>query len=261
MTDLATRALAVLAAPDPADKVALTRALAADWRAGLVPAPARPPVPQRPARPARPALVPPRGVRRRKIGASPQGRAALLHAVAHIELNAIDLAWDMVARFAGHDLPRGFANDWVAVGADEAEHFALLAARLAEFGAAYGDLPAHDGLWEAASKTAHDPLARLAVVPMALEARGLDVTPPMILRLDLAGDRSSADVLRRIYTEEVGHVAAGVRWFTWICAQRGLDPQTAWRALARQYCDGVVKPPFNEEARERAGIPRPFYAA
>jgi uncharacterized ferritin-like protein (DUF455 family) len=260
LTDLATRALAILGAADPRDKVALTRALAADWRGGAVPAPGRPAVPDRPARPARPVLVPPRGVHRRKIGSSLPGRVALLHAVAHIELNAIDLAWDMVARFAGHDMPREFAGDWVAVAADEAEHFALLDARLADFGAGYGDLPAHDGLWEAAGKTAHDLLARLAVVPMVLEARGLDVTPSMIARLDLVGDRASADVLRRIYEEEVGHVAAGARWFVRVCAERGLDPTPTWRALVATYCDGVLKPPFNDAARDQAGLQRAYYA-
>jgi len=261
MADLATCALAVLGAADPRDKVALTRALAADWRADRVPAPGMPAVSDRPARPERPALVRPGAVKRRKIGTAPAGRIALLHAVAHIELNAIDLAWDMVARFSGHGLPRAFSDDWVAVAADEAEHFALLETRLNELGASYGDLPAHDGLWEAAGKTAHDLLARLAVVPMVLEARGLDVTPPMIARLDLAGDRASADVLRRIYAEEVAHVAAGTRWFGFVCGQRGLEPMIAWRALVAQHCEGVVKPPFNDDARERAGMSRPFYAA
>lgn len=261
MADLATRALAVLGAAEPRDKVALTRALAGDWRAGKVAPPRRPGVPDRPARPARPALVRPGAVKRRKIGTAPAGRIALLHAVAQIELNAIDLAWDMVARFAGNAMPRAFADDWAGIAADEAEHFALLDARLEALGARYGDLPAHDGLWEAACRTAHDLLARLAVVPMVLEARGLDVTPPMIARLDLAGDRASADVLRRIYAEEVAHVAAGTRWFGFVCAQRGLEPMGAWRGLIRRYCDGVVRPPFNDDARGRAGMPRPFYAA
>jgi uncharacterized ferritin-like protein (DUF455 family) len=261
MADLATRALAVLAVADPAHKVALTRALAADWRAGVVPPPSSPPVPDRPARPARPVLVRPGGVKRRKIGASPAGRVALLHAVAHIELNAIDLAWDMVARFAGQGMPQAFSDDWVAVAADEAEHFALLDARLADFGTAYGELPAHGGLWEAAGRTAHDLLARLAVVPMVLEARGLDVTPAMVARLDLAGDRASADVLRRIHAEEVAHVAAGTRWFFWVCRGRGLDPAPTWRSLVAEFSDGVLKPPFNDAAREQAGMPRPFYAA
>ena len=154
-----------------------TRRLALDWRTGNVPRPGRPDVPRRPARPGRPVLVHPCELPKRKIGAAFAGRAALLHAVAHIELNAIDLAWDMVARFAGHDLPREFAEDWANVAVDEAEHFALLAARLAALSASYGDMPAHDGLWQAAERTSHDLLARLAVVPMVLEARGLDEAP------------------------------------------------------------------------------------
>jgi uncharacterized ferritin-like protein (DUF455 family) len=259
LLDLATRARAILAAADPAEKVALTRALAADWRAGTVPPPEAIDVPDRPARLPHPVLVHPRDVPKRKIGAGVQGRVALLHALAHIELNAIDLAWDMLARFA-HAMPRGFARDWLHVAADEAEHFALLSARLTQFGAAYGDLPAHDGLWQAAAKTAHDLLARLAVVPMVLEARGLDVTPAMIEKLDTIGDAESAAILRRIYADEVGHVAAGVRWFEERCAAQGLDTHATWRDLTKLYCDGAVRPPFNDDARGRAGMAPALYA-
>ena len=149
--------------------------------------------------------------RRRNFG-SQAGRIALIHALAHIELNAIDLAWDIIARFHDNRLPRAFYDDWVGVAAEEAEHFALLADRLAALGAAYGDLPAHDGLWEAAAATAHDLLARLAIVPLVLEARGLDVTPEMILRLERADDTASAAILGRIYQDEIGHVAVGMRW-------------------------------------------------
>jgi uncharacterized ferritin-like protein (DUF455 family) len=261
VSDLATRAAAVLAAAEPMEKVALTRRLAADWRADRV-APPNGPVGSlslRPGRPARPALVEPRELPKRKIGASAAGRAALLHALAHIELNAIDLAWDIVARFGGQDLPRAFHDDWAAVAADEAEHFALLCGRLGALGACYGDLPAHDGLWRAAERTAHDLLARLAVVPMVLEARGLDVTPAMIERLERAGDRDSAEVLRRIYRDEVGHVAAGVRWFRHECARRSLDEASAWRELVGRHCRDALKPPFNAPARDRAGLPRGFY--
>jgi uncharacterized ferritin-like protein (DUF455 family) len=162
---------------------------------------------------------------------------ALLHALAHIELNAIDLAWDLVARFAGNDLPRRFFDDWVAVADEEATHHGLLAARLAELGAAYGDLPAHDGLWEAAADTAHDLLARLAVVPLVLEARGLDVTPEMIRRLERAGDGASAAILRIIYRDEIKHVAAG-----------------------RHHFKGSLKPPFNNAARDEAGFGPSYYA-
>ena len=257
--DLATRAAAILAAGDPADKVALTRRLAEDWRGGAVPPPMRRDVPLRPARPVRPVLVHPRDLPKRKIGASQAGRVALLHALAHIELNAIDLAWDMLARFGADCTDQAFADDWVSVAADEAEHFALLAARLTSLGAGYGDLPAHDGLWQAAERTSHDLLARLAVVPMVLEARGLDVAPPMIARMENAGDRDSTAILCRIYADEVSHVAAGARWFRRLCRERSLDDAATWRGLVRRYCDGALRPPFNAPARERAGLPREFY--
>lgn len=263
MTDLRARAVEILAAADPAEKVMLTRRLAQDWRAGGVspPSEAAPSLPRRPGRPDRPILAPPREVPKRKIGASVEGRAALLHAVAHIELNAIDLAVDILARFACPGLPRAFAEDWLGVAADEAEHFALLCGRLRALGAAYGDMKAHDGLWQAAERTAHDLLARLAVVPMVLEARGLDVTPVMIAKLEKVGDGDSAAVLGRIYRDEIGHVAIGVRWFRHLCAERGLEEAATWRALVRQYCDGALKPPFNAPARERAGLPEAFYLA
>lgn len=261
MTDLRARAATILAAADPAEKVALTRTLAGDWRAGGVAPPGRdaPTLPPRPGRPARPILAPPREVPKRKITADPHGRAALLHAVAHIELNAIDLAVDMLARFAGPDLPQEFAGDWLGVAADEAEHFTLLCGRLRALGACYGDMKAHDGLWQAAERTSHDLLARLAVVPMVLEARGLDVTPVMIAKLRKIGDGESADVLDRIYRDEIGHVAVGVRWFRHLCNERGLEAAASWRALVRKYCDGALKPPFNAPARERAGLPETFY--
>jgi uncharacterized ferritin-like protein (DUF455 family) len=196
--------------------------------------------------------------RRRNFG-SPAGRIALLHALAHIELNAIDLAWDIIARFADAETPREFCDDWVGVAAEEAEHFALLADRLRALGAAYGELPAHDGLWEAAAATAHDLLARLAVVPLVLEARGLDVTPEMILRLERADDRASAAILRRLYEDEIGHVAVGARWFERLCRQRGLAPEAAFHDRVRRYFSGVLKPPFNREARDAAGFPAAYY--
>jgi uncharacterized ferritin-like protein (DUF455 family) len=196
--------------------------------------------------------------RRRNFGAL-GGRIALLHALAHIELNAIDLAWDLVARFAGEGLPRDFFDDWVGVAAEEAEHFALLDTRLAALGGAYGDLPAHDGLWEAAAATAHDLLARLAVVPLVLEARGLDVTPEMTRRLERAGDHDSAAILHRIYTDEIGHVAVGVRWFGLLCRERGLDPAATFQDRVRRFFKGQVKPPFNRAARDAAGFPSAYY--
>ncbi len=260
MQTLAEAAFAVLSAADPAEKVRLTRSAARAWRAGgLALGPTSMP-PDRPARPPRPTIVPPRLLAKRKIGAGPAGRIALLHAVAHIELNAIDLAWDLIARFAAPDLPRAFADDWLGVAEEEAKHFALVAGRLAELGAAYGDLPAHDGLWEAALATAHDLAARLAVAPLVLEARGLDVAPAMIARLRAAGDAASAEVLEVIYRDEIGHVAAGRKWFEYICARRGWRPEAAWRDLVRRHFKGGLKPPFNDDARRRAGFGPGYYA-
>ena len=213
----------------------------------------------RPARPDRPPLRPPKEMAKRRAFGSPAGRIALLHALAHIELNAIDLAWDLVARFAGAGLPRGFFDDWVGVAGEEACHFQLLAGRLAELGVGYGDLPAHDGLWEAAAATADDLLARLAVVPLVLEARGLDVTPEMAARLERVGDAESAAILRRIYRDEIGHVATGLRWFRWLCLERGATPQTVFHDRVRRFFKGELKPPFNHQARAAAGFPRDYY--
>jgi uncharacterized ferritin-like protein (DUF455 family) len=196
---------------------------------------------------------------RRKLGKDPAGRIALLHALAHIELNAIDLAWDIIARFPAEAMPRAFFDDWVSVADEEAKHFALLAARLAELGASYGDLPAHDGLWQAAMDTADDLLARLAVVPLVLEARGLDVTPAMIKRLEAVGDQASAALLQVIYRDEIGHVAIGKRWFDFLAERRGLEPKAAWQDLVRQRFKGRMKGPFNDEARAAAGFPATFY--
>lgn len=256
---LAAGAVAILSAADPAQKVALSRVVAARWRdGGMAVGVATPPA--RPARPARPPLQPPREMKRRRNLGAVAGRIALIHALAHIELNAIDLGWDIIARFCTADLPRDFFADWVGVAAEEAEHFALLAARLEALGAAYGDLPAHDGLWEAAAATAHDLLARLAVVPLVLEARGLDVTPAMMRRLERAGDGDSAAILARIYADEIGHVAVGARWFAALCALRGLDPAATYRDRVRRHFSGALKPPFNDAARTAAGMPAAFYA-
>jgi uncharacterized ferritin-like protein (DUF455 family) len=243
---------------EPAGKIVLGRIVAAEWRAGKL-AIGRVAPPVRPARPARPLLLAPRDMPKRRAGGSLAGRIALLHALAHIELNAIDLAWDIIARFGGEDLPRDFHDDWVTVAAEEGEHHALLAARLATFAAAYGDLPAHDGLWEAAEATAHDLGARLAIVPLVLEARGLDVTPDMIQRLDQFGDPASAAILRTIYRDEIGHVATGKRWFDFVCARRGVAPATMYHELVRRHFRGALKPPFNATARDAAGLPAAFY--
>ncbi len=251
-------ALAVLGSAEPAEKVRLSRDLAAEWRADRLPIGDPVAVPRRPARPERPVLRRPGDMPKRRA-ARGAGRIALLHALAHIELNAVDLAWDLIARFAANGMPRDFADDWVKVADEEALHFSLLAARLAELGAAYGDLPAHDGLWQAAEDTAHDLLARLAVVPLVLEARGLDVTPTMIAKLRKAGDRQSAGVLETIYRDEIGHVATGQRWFAFACARQGLDPAAAWGDLVRTHFKGALKPPFNTEGRDAAGLPEAYY--
>ena len=190
---------------------------------------------------------------------SERGRIALLHALAHIEYNAIDLAFDMAGRF-GAGLPRGFIYDWVGVGADEAMHFVLLERRLRALGSSYGALPAHGGLWEAAAETRHDLAARLAVVPMVLEARGLDVTPATIAAFERAGDDRSAAILGRIYRDEIRHVAAGVHWFREVCESRGMTPAAAWPELVRRHFRGVLKPPFNDSARDAAGLSREWLA-
>ncbi|MET4804966.1 ferritin-like domain-containing protein [Limibacillus sp. MBR-115] len=261
MQQLTEGARAVLRTADADAKAAASRDLATAWRAGSIGEVGAAGAPDRPARPVTPALRPPREVPRRKITAAPVGRFALLHALAHIELNAIDLAWDMVARFAeATTLPRAFFDDWVAVANDEAKHFQMLQSRLGDLGGGYGDLAAHDGLWQAAEETAHDLLARLAIVPMVLEARGLDVTPAMIAKLTNAGDHDSATVLEIIAHEEIGHVAIGKRWFLWLCETRGVaDPKAAWQSLVRLHFRGLVKPPFNESARTEAGLPPDYY--
>lgn len=255
---LTSRADAILMTAEPERKVSLSRSTAAAWRTGEIHVGEATP-PDHPARPERPELLAPRHMPKRNAGGAQAARIALLHAIAHIELNAIDLAWDLIARFSAEDLPREFYDDWVGVAAEEAEHFSLLTGRLAELDAAYGDLPAHDGLWQAAEATAHDLAARLAVVPLVLEARGLDVTPTMINRLRSNGDKASVAVLEIIYREEIGHVAAGRRWFDWICTRRNHDPEPTYQSLVREHFKGLIKPPFNTAARDQAGFPAGYY--
>ncbi|HAI46289.1 MAG TPA: DUF455 domain-containing protein [Stenotrophomonas sp.] len=243
-----------LAATDPLHKVALTQAYAAQFRAGQLKARADAPPPEpirMPGRPSRPTLVHPRDLPKRGLG-SPEGRAAFIHAIAHIELNAIDLAWDAVYRFRG--LPGSFHADWVSVADDESRHFMLLHGRLQELGFAYGDFDAHNGLWEMCEKTAHDGLARMALVPRVLEARGLDVTPGMINKLRSANDHATADVLEIILREEVAHVAAGSRWYHWYCNRAGVEPRARFIALLNEYAGGFLYGPFNLEARLLAGF-------
>ncbi|MCB9947305.1 MAG: ferritin-like domain-containing protein [Rhodospirillaceae bacterium] len=262
LASIAEGADAVLRTADPAAKATMARGIAAAWAGGHIRRIGRTDPPDRPARPPRPVLRPPREMPKRRPTAA--GRAALLHAVAHIELNAIDLAADIIARFsdpdrAGVDLPAAFFADWLQVADDEARHFEMVSARLKDYGCAYGDLPAHDGLWQAATDTRGDLVARLAIVPMVFEARGLDVTPPMIAALRRAGDDASADVLQTILDDEIGHVAAGHRWFLYACDRRGLPPVDTWQALARRHAPGAVKPPFNADARAAAGMGPELY--
>ena len=228
-------------------------ALWTDWQAGRVnpgAAVARAPIDQ-PGCPDRPPLVAPQKVPRRRADTVP-GRAALVHALAHIEFNAINLALDAAHRFAG--MPSRYYADWLQVAEEEALHFDLLNAHLATLGHVYGDFPAHQGLWDMALKTAHDPLVRMALVPRVLEARGLDVTPGMIARLEQAGDSETVAILQVILRDEVGHVAIGSRWFKYLCGQRGLEPEETFHNLLHAHLSHAPRGPFNDEARLRAGF-------
>ena len=214
--------------------------------------------PLHPARPEHPQLLSPRDVPKRKPG-SVEGRTALLHAVAHIELNAVDLHWDIIARFSHVPLPLGFFDDWVKAAAEESKHFKLVSSCLEEMDSYYGALPAHAGMWRAAEDTKSDLLGRLAVVPMVLEARGLDVTPNMIEVFRRAKADKAVTALEVIYSEEVSHVAYGSKWFNFMCGRDNLDPKEVFHNLVRKYFKGNLKPPFNEEKRADAGLPPDFY--
>lgn len=233
-------ALACEAAPDTAFDASLP---AAQFPAALCAAV--------PGRPARPELVSARYVPRRAI-LSPEGRAALLHALAHIEFNAINLALDAVWRFSG--MPVAFYRDWLKVAGEEAYHFTLLTEHMATLNTAYGDFPAHNGLWEMAEKTRDDVLARMALVPRTLEARGLDASPPIRAKLAQAKDMTAAGILDIILRDEVGHVAIGNHWYRWCCTQQGIDPLEAYDGLVEKYDAPRLRGPFNLEARRAAGF-------
>ncbi|MDP2820072.1 MAG: ferritin-like domain-containing protein [Polaromonas sp.] len=242
----------VLAERDIETKLAGAAQLWASWQADALSVEASSDAPLDTAGiPERPHLAPPASMPRRQLN-GPENHAALIHALAHIEFNAINLALDAVQRFS--DLPRDFYGDWLRVAAEEAYHFRLLRDHLRSLGKDYGDLPAHAGLWEMAEKTAHDPLARMALVPRLLEARGLDVTPDIQRKLRGFGDAAGADILDIILRDEIGHVAAGDRWFRYLCAQRGLQPEAAFQTLLAT--PGIPRPrrPFNEAARLAAGF-------
>ncbi|MGR3501476.1 ferritin-like domain-containing protein [Pseudaestuariivita sp.] len=259
---LTEMAVEVLTTADGRAKTALSRQYAAEWfaaRKAGTPLPigdATPPL--RPSRPEEPELLHPRDVPKRKPG-SPQGRIALLHAVAHIELNAVDLHWDIIPRFAGTAMPLGFYDDWVKAADEESKHFNLMCDCLEAAGSQYGALPAHAGMWRAAEDTVDDFMGRLAVVPMVLEARGLDVTPGMIEIFRKADAADAVAALETIYAEEVAHVAYGSKWFHFLCGRHEMDPKETFHALVQRYFKGALKPPFNEEKRADAGLPPDFY--
>ncbi len=241
-----------LLADDPDRKVAAVARLRAEWPTGWK-EPAGLPPPGLPVcgRPARPVLVAPREVPRRALG-TVEGRASLIHAVAHIEFTAINLALDHAWRFRG--LPPAYCLDWLSVADEEGRHFTMLRGHLRTLGFDYGDFPAHDGLWQMAIRTAGDPLARMALVPRLLEARGLDATPPIQRKLERAGDPGAARLLDVILADEVGHVALGDKWFRHLCAQEGVEPEATYRRLIDEYGAPRPQAPVNEEARLAAGF-------
>lgn len=252
--ELRASALACLLQTDPTVKIASIAALAVQHEAGnwTVERSGMPVVTGAiPGRPERPELVAPRLVGRRSM-VTVEGRAMLVHALAHIEFNACNLALDALWRFP--DLPDEYYTDWLRVAKEEANHFALLTAHLQVLGFRYGDFPAHDSLWEMVEKTCGDVVARMALVPRTLEARGLDAIPPLRAKLAQAGDHAAATILDLILKEEVGHVEIGNRWYNYLCEQRGFEPRAMYDELALRYEAPVLKGPFNLEARRRAGF-------
>ena len=249
--ELRTSALRVLAIADPATKANAARALLADATLTCDTQAVLTPTITLPGRPALPRLVEPASLPMRSPFTT-EGRAALLHAVAHIEFNAINLALDAIWRFAR--MPAAYYRDWLRVAAEEAHHFTLLADHLATLGCRYGDFDAHDGLWAMVERTADDATARMALVPRTLEARGLDATPPMRAKLARAGDVRAAAILDVILRDEIGHVAIGNRWYRWLCVRDGLDPLSHYALLAARHGAPRPRPPFNVEARLAAGF-------
>ena len=252
-TSLFDRAEKCLLATDPEQKTALTYALREAWLAGDVQVRATAPVQtfHVPGRPIKPELVAPRELRRRSAH-TVEGRAALIHALCHIEFNAINLALDAVYRF--RDMPPEYYRDWLQVAAEEAYHFSLLAEHLVSLGYTYGDFPAHNGLWEMAVQTDHDVMVRMALVPRVMEARGLDVTPGIIDKLTAVNDARAVEILHIIHRDEVGHVEIGTRWFRYICEQRDLLPFATFKQLVKQYLKGQLKGPYDHQVRKRAGF-------
>lgn len=260
ITSLRGGAIAAIRSADLDRKTELAQESARRWfdRTLSLRSPLDPPLADRPGRPEKPELVPPKNMEKRSLHTL-KGRIALLHAIAHIELNAVDLALDIVARFATGPVPNSFFDGWMQVAFEEAKHFRMVRARLRELGADYGDLPAHDGLWQAAHATRTDLTARLAVVPLILEARGLDVTPALQAKMRETGDLESAAVLDVIYNDEKGHVAVGAKWFRFLCAREKRDPARTFQELVRANFRGSLKAPFNDIARAEAGLTPSFY--
>jgi len=242
-----------LGVKDPQQKVALTYQLFFEWRGDLLQIKHDYPVKAiaEPGRPDRPELVLPKELLRRKV-TTEEGRAVLIHALTHIEFNAINLALDAAYRF--RHLPDEFYGDWITIAKEEAYHFSLLRVHLQQYGHDYGDFPAHDGLWEMAQKTADDAMARMALVPRCLEARGLDVTPGIQKKLTENGDVNAATLLDVIFRDEVGHVAVGNRWFRYICEQRGIHAEQTYLELLQQHKAAQPRPPFHHDARLEAGF-------
>ena len=250
MDDLREQVLACLLINDPLVKVEQTQALYHRYVADeLIVSDAEHDVPDEPGRPDKPELVAPKDLPRRRNNAI-SGNASLIHAVCHIEFNAINLGLDAVARFAG--LPQEFYGDWIRVAFEESQHFILLREHLLSLGYDYGDFPAHNGMWEMARKTHHDVLIRMALVPRVLEARGLDVTPKMMNKLRGSGDHRAVEILEIILEEEIGHVKIGTRWFNYLCEQRKVDPLATFKDLLDNYFAGELRGPFNTEARKLA---------
>ncbi|MFT7234794.1 MAG: uncharacterized ferritin-like protein (DUF455 family) [Methylophagaceae bacterium] len=250
--ELREAALACLLIRDPVQKVTQTQALFHQWQQGeMIISDVEFDVPVLPGQPDKPELVAPRDLPRRSNSAE-TGIAPLIHAINHIEFNAINLALDAVARFPG--LPVDYYSDWIKVAFEESQHFTLLREHLILLGYDYGSFPAHNGMWEMAQKTHHDPLIRMALVPRVLEARGLDVTPKMMDKLRGTGDLRAVEILGIILEEEIGHVGIGTRWFNYLCDQRGVDALATFKDILDNYFDGELRGPFHTEARKQAGF-------
>jgi uncharacterized ferritin-like protein (DUF455 family) len=258
MIDVSEAVLGVLNTAEPKAKVMKARGVVRDWRSGQLAHRFSAVMPETPVRPDKPELLAPREMPRRGKGTSITKRTALIHALAHIEFVAIDLAFDMIGRFGGQ-FPAEFVDDWMRVGAEEAMHFTLLDRRLREMDSFYGAMPAHDGLWDAAKETAHDVSARLAIVPMVLEARGLDITLETVERFKQQDDHITAKVLTRIYNDEIRHVSYGTKWFESVCESQKINHYEHWHKLVKTYFRGVLKPPFNDSARHAAGLTQDYY--